>query len=162
MKTAFANAQLGSVDQSEALRQQLLGLVRQADIFSLHTVAKQERVHTCDTDILIFGCGDTHQDAEADHDEAMVALLERARQKNLKLNKNKLKFKEKQVMYMGHILTDKGIKPDPQKIIAIQDMCRPEDAAVLRLLAMLNFLGQYLQNLSHITESLRRLTYKDA
>ena len=73
-------------------------------------------------DLLIFGCGNSHQDAEADHDKAMVALLERARQKNLKLNKNKLKFKEKQVTYMGHILTDQGIKPDPQKIAAIQDM----------------------------------------
>ena len=113
-------------------------------------------------DLLIFGWGNSHQDAEADHDKVMAALLERARQKNLKLNKNKLKFKEKQVTYMGHILTDQGIKPDPQKITAIQDMQRPEDpAAVLRLLGMLNFLGQYLPNLSHITEPLRRLTHED-
>ena len=113
--------------------------------------------------ILIFGCDDTHKDAEADHDKAMLALLERARQKNLKLNKNDLKFKEKQVTYMGHILTEQGIKPDLQKITAIQDMQRPEDpAAVLRLLGMLNFLGQYLPNLSHITEPLRRLTHEDA
>ena len=92
-------------------------------------------------DIMIFGCGDTHKDAEADHDEAMVALLERARQKNLKLNKNQFNFKEKQVTYMGHLLTDHGIKPDPQKITAIQDMQRPEDPAALLLLnGMLNFL----------------------
>ena len=100
--------------------------------------------------ILIFGCGDTHQDAEADHDKAMVALLERARQKNLKPNKNKLKFKEQQVTYMGHILTDQGIKPDPQKITAIQNMQGSEDlAAVLQLLGMLNFLGQYLPHVPH-------------
>ena len=84
-------------------------------------------------DILVFGCGDTYTEAEAAHDRAMLVLLGRARQKNLKLNKNKLRFKEKQVTYMGHILTDQGMKPDPQKIAAIQEMQQPEDAAAVPL-----------------------------
>ena len=44
-------------------------------------------------DIVIFGTGDTIEDATRSHDEALTALLQRCKDKNLKLNKKKLKFK---------------------------------------------------------------------
>ena len=43
-------------------------------------------------DILVYGCGDTDADAMADHDKNLEALLQRAREVNLKLKK-KLKLK---------------------------------------------------------------------
>ncbi len=44
-------------------------------------------------DILLFGEGDTYDTAEIDHDRRFVALMERLKQKNIKANKDKLKFK---------------------------------------------------------------------
>ena len=41
-------------------------------------------------DILIYGCGDTVEQAERDHDRNMLALLERCRERNLRLNDEKL------------------------------------------------------------------------
>ena len=36
--------------------------------------------------ILLFGCGSTYAEAERDHDENMINFLQRARERNLKLN----------------------------------------------------------------------------
>ena len=36
--------------------------------------------------ILVFGCGSTYAEAERDHDENMINFIQRARERNLKLN----------------------------------------------------------------------------
>ena len=53
-------------------------------------------------DILVYGCGDTDEDALADHDKNLEVLLQRDREVNLKPNKKKLKLKLPSVTYMGH------------------------------------------------------------
>jgi len=54
-------------------------------------------------------------EAIVDHDKNLFNLLTRAREKNLKFNKSKLKLKMKLVSYMGHLLTPEGVKVDPAK-----------------------------------------------
>ena len=66
-------------------------------------------------DFLIVGCGDTDDEAEADHDRNLKAFLERARERNLRLNADKLKLKMTQVPYIGHLLTREGLCVDPKK-----------------------------------------------
>lgn len=80
-------------------------------------------------DILVYGRG---SDYMADHDTNLKQLLERAREQNLKLNKNKLKLRLTEVTYMGHLLTSNGLRPDPMKIQAIQALPKPEDKKQLR------------------------------
>lgn len=36
-------------------------------------------------------------------------------------------LKRKEVPFIGHLLIDHGIKPDPRKVEAILDMPKPED-----------------------------------
>jgi hypothetical protein len=43
-------------------------------------------------DILIYGEGDTEEEAIADHDVKFRALMERCKERNLKLNKDKLSY----------------------------------------------------------------------
>jgi hypothetical protein len=57
-------------------------------------------------------------------------LLDTARKVNLKLNKNKLNLRCKEVPYIGDLLTKDGLKPDPKKDRAIQDMPRPTDVTL--------------------------------
>ena len=76
-------------------------------------------------DILVYGKGQTIDEAIADHDRNLKALLDRARQMGLKLNKDKLKLRQSEVKYMGQIVTPNGIRPDPEKVKAITDMPRP-------------------------------------
>lgn len=78
-------------------------------------------------DILIYGSGDTEEEALRSHDQAFISLLERAQQCSLKLNTRKLKFKMDAVRYMGHIISSDGIKPDPSKVTAVADMPHPTD-----------------------------------
>lgn len=107
-------------------------------------------------DILVYGCGNTAKDAIADHDRNISALLQRAREVNLKLNRKKLRLKLPSVTYMGHLLTNEGLHPDPQKITAIQNMQTPTDIKSLqRLLGFVNYLSKFLPRLSDICEPLR-------
>ena len=62
----------------------------------------------------------------AAQDEIMKELLERAKVKNVKFNPNKLQYKVKEVMYMGNIVSELGLKPDSEKVCAILDMPLPK------------------------------------
>ena len=66
-------------------------------------------------DFLIVGCGDTDDEAEADHDRNLKAFLECARECNLRLNADKLKLKMTQVPYIGHLLTREVLRVDLKK-----------------------------------------------
>ena len=56
-------------------------------------------------DILVLGQGETDEEAEKDHDQNLEELLKRCRETNLKINKNKVKFKQTSLIYMGHRIT---------------------------------------------------------
>lgn len=116
-------------------------------------------VETIADDLLVYGSGDSYEEAVVNHDQHLISLLDRCRERNLKLNKSKLRFKQKSVKYNGHILTTEGMLPDPAKVEAITEMPRPRDKAeVRRLLGMVNYLGKFLQQLSDVSEPLRNLT----
>ena len=70
-------------------------------------------------DILVAGCGETAAEAEEDHDMKLTQLLERCREKNIKLNKEKLHWKRSELSYMGHFIPAEGLKVDPAKVEAI-------------------------------------------
>ena len=72
-------------------------------------------------DILVVGCGDTDSEALVNHDQNVIRLLERAKQVNLKLNKNKVKLRQAEVKFMGHVISKDGLKPDPEKVSAIKN-----------------------------------------
>ena len=107
-------------------------------------------------DTLVYGCGETIEEAEKDHDRKLIALLERCRQRNLKLNIKKLKFKKAEVQFMGHLLTREGTKPDKTKVDAIVSTPEPKDKkSVQRYLGMLNYLNKFCENLSEHCKPLR-------
>ncbi|KAJ8386635.1 hypothetical protein AAFF_G00168670 [Aldrovandia affinis] len=113
-------------------------------------------------DILVYGSGEATEEAVKDHDNNISALLQRAREVNLKLNKRKLRLKLQSVTYMGHLLTTEGLHPDPEKVTAVQNMQTPTDVKSLqRLLGFVNYLSRFLPYLSDVCEPLRRLTDKD-
>ena len=114
-------------------------------------------------DILIYGEGDTEEEAIADHDVKFRALMERCKERNLKLNKDKLSLKMKEVKFIGHLITRKGLKPDPEKVRAILDMPKPTNVSgVRRIIGFVTYLSKFLLKLSDICEPLRKLTLKDS
>ncbi|CAB4003659.1 Hypothetical predicted protein [Paramuricea clavata] len=88
--------------------------------------------------------------------------MRRCREKDTTLNADKVKMSCNEVTFMGHLLTDEGLKPDPEKVRAILEMPKPTDvAAVRRLIGFVNYLQIFLPNLSGVCEPLRKLTHKD-
>lgn len=108
---------------------------------------------------MIAGYSNTPTEWQADHDRDVRAFLDRCREKNLKLNKNKGSLKQHEVSFIGHILTPQGLKRESHKVKAIFDMPDPTAAqSQLRFLGMMNYLAKFLPRLSEETEVLRRLT----
>ena len=97
-----------------------------------------------------------------EHDIALEKVLHRARERNIKFNKKKIQLRVNEVKYLGNIVSAKGFTPDPEKIKDIVEMPLPKSKQDLqRLLGMVNYLSQYIPNMSEITAPLRTLLKKD-
>ena len=93
----------------------------------------------------------------------MPKFLERASKQGLKLDKEKCKIHQTQVPYVEHLLTSEGLKIDPQKVKAVQEMPAPQSKEeVKRLLGFVQFLTLYLPSLSTVDAPLRELEKADA
>ena len=109
-------------------------------------------------DILVFGIGETHAEAQLDHDVKLKALFERCRSKCIKLNKEKSKFSCSEVKFLGHVISSEGLKADPDKLQGIREMPTPSNKQdVKRVLGMVNYLQRFMPNLSEITAPMRDL-----
>ena len=107
-------------------------------------------------DLLIWG------ENQQQHDERLRQVLERARQKNLKLNKEKSQIALDEISYIGHVLSKEGLKPDPQKVRAITEMNRPQNKEELqRFLGMVTYVAKIIPNFSQISTPLRQLLEKE-
>lgn len=103
-------------------------------------------------DILVYGEGNDYKEAQKDHDRRFIALMERCHRKNIKLNAAKLQFKLKELKFMGTIISDQGMKPDPDKVA---QMPPPENkAALLHFIDMVNYLSPFCANLSSVMQPL--------
>ena len=109
-------------------------------------------------DILIYGVGETKAEAIENHDQRLITLLERCKSKGIKLNKEKCKFHLSEVSFMGHVISEEGLKPDPAKIQGVQEMPTPESKQdVKRLLGVVNYLQKFAPDLSEATAPMREL-----
>ena len=107
-------------------------------------------------DILIAG-KDTKE-----HDEVLRQVLTRAQNQNLKLNFDKVKIRKCEVPYVGHLITSRGLKPDPEKVRAVMEMPAPDSKeAVKRFLGFIQYLAKFLPMLAEEEEPLRELTRED-
>ena len=114
-------------------------------------------------DILVYGVGKTTDEARRDHDEKLVRLMERLREKGVKINREKMKLHLSEIKYMGHVLTTDGIKPDPAKIQGLRDLPHPKDKHdVKRFLGTVNYLAKFVPNLSEMAEALRDVSKEGA
>ena len=100
-------------------------------------------------DLLVVGKGDEIESATKGHDENVRNALQRARERNLKLNKEQIKFRMTEVPYIGHLLTSEGLKPVPKKVEAVHNMRPTTDVPSLKgFLGTVNYLSKFLPNIS--------------
>ena len=99
------------------------------------------------------------KEAIADHDRKLRDFLDRARERSLKLNPDKVKLRLDSVPFISHLLTDKGLAPDPNKVSICQHL-RTNIKSLQQLLGMAQYLAKFLPKFSAIIEPLRQLGHK--
>lgn len=86
-------------------------------------------------DIIIFSDSfDTHLDR-------LEAVFQRIHKYNLKLKASKCEFFQSQVTYLGHVVSEEGIKTDPEKIRVLKEWPVPKSVKDVR--KFLGFTGYY-------------------
>ena len=122
------------------------GLICAQDIFQKkvdETFGNLPGVTGITDDIVIYGCN------LIDHDTNLKAVMERARETGLRFNADKCKIRCTEIPFFGHIVSSNGLRPDPQKVVAISNMDPSTNLADLQtFLGMTQFLSRYLPNLA--------------
>ena len=102
-----------------------------------------------------------HGRTASEHDERLVRVLERLKQAGLTLNQEKCRFSQTQVKFLGQVIDQSGIHPDPDKVEAIQKVLPPSNVGdIRRFLGMANHLSKFSPNLAEKTQPLRGLLNK--
>ena len=85
-------------------------------------------------------------------------ILQRLIKAGLKLKPSKTKVACQETLFLGHLIGEYGIKPNPHKVKAIRDMQAPKDLISLRrILGMTGFFRRFIPNYGKIAFPLYRL-----
>jgi hypothetical protein len=135
------------------------GLKVSSEIFQkrLHQALEGlEGVRCIADDIIVWGS------CEQEHEDRLQKLLQRCSDVGISLNKEKCIFEAEEISFMGHIISQGGLKPDPQKIEAVVKVKAPTDReGVERLRGMVGYLSKFIPRLSEIMQPISLLLHKD-
>ena len=107
-------------------------------------------------DILVTG------HTREEHKENLHKVLSRLRQYGLRLKKSKCKFFQKELEFLGHIISSEGIKPTEERVRSIQDAPRPVNKQELQsFLGLITYNSKFLPSLSHVLQPLNLLLRKN-
>ncbi|UYV84238.1 K02A2.6-like, partial [Cordylochernes scorpioides] len=96
-----------------------------------------------------------------EHLALLKTIFARLAKYNIKLKKEKCLFLQKEIEYLGHLVTGEGIRPLDHKVQAIQKAKTPTNISELRsFLGLVNFYGKLIPNLPELLKPLHELLHK--
>ncbi len=119
----------------------------------VHQVLDHAKGTACiQDDIVVYG------QSTREHDENLKRVLDKLSANGVTLNRDKCEFRKTEITVVGHVVGKDGVKADPSKVSAVQEMPEPTNITELRsFLGMVNQLGKFLPDVSSVTEPLRAL-----
>jgi hypothetical protein len=97
-----------------------------------------------------------------DHLQHLEVVLSRLREVNLKLNPSKCCFAARSVIFLGHVVSMEGTRPDPSKIDAVQGFPAPTTVVNVRsFLGLIGYYRKFIKGYSKLVGPLFELTKKD-
>ena len=103
-------------------------------------------------DVFVFGRN------QQEHDARLQKAFDAIQEAGVTLNRDKCEFNKESIVFLGHVINEQGISPDPARTSAILKMKRPESITELRrFMGMVNQLGKFSPNLAEISQPLREL-----
>ncbi|XP_073155705.1 uncharacterized protein [Henckelia pumila] len=107
-------------------------------------------------DILVFS------KSMVDHLTHLQMVLSCLRKHSFFAKRSKCSFAQTSIHYLGHIVSVKGVEPDPDKIFAIQQWPTPTTVKTLRgFLGLTGFYRRFVKGYSHMASPLTDLLKKD-
>ena len=97
-----------------------------------------------------------------EHKNKFNLVMKRLREANLKLQLEKCEFLKNKVSYLGHVLSEKGLNPDPRKIEAVKLFPQPKNMKNVRqFLGLAGYYRRFIKNFAQIAKPLTRLLQKN-
>ena len=94
-------------------------------------------------DVLVYG------KTQEEHDQQLKAVLRCLSEAGLTLSLEKCEFSKRRIKFLGQLVDETGVKPDPDKVQAIQAMKPPSNVSELRrFLGMVNQLSKFTPSLA--------------
>ena len=96
---------------------------------------------------------------DAEHDENEARFLEIAKKRNLTFNDSKTIRKVPQIPTLGYVVGNGVVKPDPDRLRALQEMPPPSDTeAMNRIRGMFAYYAKWIPQFSHKIQPLVKST----
>ena len=96
-----------------------------------------------------------------EHKRNLTEVLNSLLAANLKINPEKCKFFKRELRYLGHLVSGKGIHTDPEKILAIEALKPPTNLKELqRCLGIASWYRRFVHDYSDTVQPLTALTRK--
>lgn len=106
-------------------------------------------------DILIFST------SLQEHIKAIKEIFDVLERKNLKIQMDKCNFLKKETEFLGHILTDKGMKPNPDKIKIIQKLELPRtERQIKSFLGITGYYRKFIKDYAKVAQPITKYLKK--
>ncbi len=93
-----------------------------------------------------------------EHLQHLEAVLVRFAEFNLQMKLNKCKFARKEILFLGHVVSGEGTKPNPELVRAIREAPAPRDAkGVTRFLCTVGYYSPFIFDFADVSKPFRRL-----
>ena len=93
--------------------------------------------------------------------ERLALVFQRLREAGLKLKASKCELFQTETLYLGHVISQKGVSCDPEKIRAVQKWTAPRTVRDVRsFLGSVGYYKRFIKNYSAIAQPLYCLTRK--
>jgi deoxyuridine 5'-triphosphate nucleotidohydrolase len=97
-----------------------------------------------------------------EHKQHIQQVLGILREHKLYAKESKCEFAAKEVEYLGHLLGEHGIRPDPKKVQAVQEWPRPTSPHdIMSFLGLANFYRKYIAHFAQTAAPLTDLLVHD-
>ncbi|CAM4613651.1 unnamed protein product [Lepidochelys olivacea] len=108
-------------------------------------------------DIIVFG------NTSEEHDNNLQSVLNCISTAGLQLNRSKCKFRQTELSFRGHTISQAGLKPDPDHILAISNAPPTTDLQTLcSFLGLTSCYAKFIPNYASVIEPLQELLWRSS